>query len=43
VRTWGEPGLVALVQQNGDPSAVGVTAQQFTERWRAYLQGQYGL
>lgn len=40
---WGEAGLIALVRQNGDPSAVGVTAQQFTERWRAYLQGQYGL
>jgi hypothetical protein len=43
VANWGEAGLVALVRQNGSPSAVNLTADEFAQRWRTYLRTTYGL
>lgn len=43
VTTWGEAGLIALVRQNGNPVAVGATAEEFRGRWLTFLRDRYGL
>jgi hypothetical protein len=43
VATWGEPGLIALVRQNGNPAAVGAAPEEFRVRWLTFLRDRYGL
>jgi hypothetical protein len=44
VQTWGQDGLVRLIQVNGDVSAAfGITTPAFESGWHAFLHEKYGL